>query len=96
MNNGKKYDAGKPMWAHAPWNAFEQVVEVIDFGAQKYGRNNWKMLPDFENRYLSAALRHIVAYIQNPYDHLDNESGLNHLAHAMTCLAFILEKENYE
>lgn len=96
MSEGKKYDDGKPMWYYAPWNAFEQVVEVMDFGAKKYGRNNWQQLPNLEERYLSAALRHIVAYMQDPYDHIDSESGLHHLAHAMTCLAFILEHEDSE
>ncbi len=58
--------------------------------AEKYGAWNWSMVSDLERRYLAAAMRHINAYRAG--EMLDQESGLPHLAHAMCCLAFLIEK----
>ena len=87
--SGLKYDSDKPEWAHLPWTALEQVVKVQDYGAAKYGRGNWSQVENLETRYLSAALRHVVAHAQG--EDKDSESGLPHLAHAVTSLLFILE-----
>ena len=87
--SGVKHDDGKPEWVYLPWAALEQVVRVQDYGAKKYTRENWRQVNDLEHRYLSAALRHIAAHAQG--QPLDPESGLPHLAHAITSLLFVLE-----
>ena len=87
--SGIKYDDGKPEWAYLPWDALELVVLVQDYGAAKYSRNNWRQVEDLENRYLSAALRHIADHARGEI--ADPESELPHLAHAITSLLFILE-----
>jgi len=89
---GYKSDDGKPMWSLLPFKALEEIVKVLDFGAQKYCRHNWMHLYDFEDRYLSAALRHLAAWGDG--EEKDDKSGLSHLAHAGACILFLLWKEN--
>lgn len=88
---GAKHDAGKPDWSLLPWDALGPVVEVMMFGARKYGPDNWRDVPDAGRRYWSAAQRHLVAHLQG--EPTDEESGLPHLAHAACCVLFLLAKE---
>ena len=88
---GIKYDNGKPEYGLLPPFALEEVAKVLTFGAQKYDRENWKKVDELERRYFDAAQRHLWA-IKRGEDH-DPESGLHHLAHAATCLLFLLESE---
>ncbi len=89
----KKYDKAKPRYSLIPPRAEEEMVKVLTFGAKKYSADNWRKVDD-PNRYVDAAMRHIAAYRKG--EKLDSESNLHHLAHAVCCLAFIveLEKEN--
>lgn len=97
-----KHDAGKPRMELVPARAHLEVAKVLTFGANKYtqrddegtvlkdGANNWRLggvavIP----RYLGAAERHINALKRG--ETRDEESGLPHLAHALTCLLFALE-----
>lgn len=86
---GVKHDTGKPDMTLVPTLAIEQMVRVMEFGAQKYGRDNWRHVQGAERRYLAASLRHIFAHLRGELR--DAESGEPHLAHALTCLAFVLE-----
>lgn len=88
---GIKYDNGKPEYGLLPPFALEEVAKVLTFGAQKYDRENWKKVDELERRYFDAAQRHLWA-IKRGEDR-DPESGLHHLAHAATCLLFLLESE---
>lgn len=85
---GTKYDEGKNRWDLLPLAQIEKVVKVITFGATKYGPENWKSLADPQGRYFAAAMRHLVAYRQG--SKLDHESGLPHLAHAITNIVFLM------
>lgn len=91
---GRKYDTGKPDYTLLPWDAVEEIVKVLDFGARKYARDNWKHVEGAETRYLAAALRHITAHARGEKD--DPETGVSHLAHAGCCILFLLslEKKN--
>lgn len=89
---GRKDDAGKPEWHLVPWGAMEEVTKVLTYGARKYAPDNWKLVPDARPRYTSAALRHFVAWIRG--ERLDPETGLHHLAHAVCCLLFLIERED--
>jgi len=88
---GKKHDQGKPQWDLVPWAAQGEVVEVLTFGADKYGPENWRQVDNSRRRYFAAALRHTIAWFKG--EKRDPESGLHHLAHAICCLLFLLEKE---
>lgn len=85
-----KKDAGKLRWSLLPIDALEEVVKVLEFGASKYGPNQWRELPEFEwVRILDALERHLNK-LKRGIDR-DDESGLLEAAH-MTCNAlFILE-----
>ena len=88
---GKKYDEGKLRFSLMPLLATESMNRVLEFGAAKYGVDNWREVEDGERRYFDAAMRHLMAWMRG--DPIDDESGLPHLAHAMCCIAFLLEKE---
>lgn len=85
---GVKFDSDKPQWSLLPFEALEEVVEVLTFGAKKYAPDNWKYVPDADARYMDAAFRHMAKYMQG-HKH-DGETGNNHLAHAVCCLLFKL------
>lgn len=91
MTQGMKFDAGKPDYTLVPWDGVEEIVKVLEFGAKKYERDNWKYVDGAQTRYLAAAFRHIIAYNQGQTT--DQETGLSHLAHAGCCLLFLLSLE---
>ena len=84
---GLKFDTGKPEMSLLDPYAMEQLSEVLSFGAQKYDAWNWSKGISY-SRLLSAALRHIFAFLRR--EDTDPESGLPHLAHALCCLMFCL------
>jgi len=84
-----KDDAGKPRFGLIPPKAERSVAEVLTFGAEKYDAEAWRRLEDGERRFLDAALRHINAFRDG--EKLDQESKNHHLAHAISCLLFVLE-----
>jgi len=85
---GRKDDAGKLRWDLLP-SSVRAVVEVITYGAGKYGDNNWRSLASPRARYGAAAFRHMTAWLWG--ERCDVESGLPHLAHAATNMLFLLE-----
>lgn len=88
---GRKFDSDKPDYTLLPWDAVEQVVRVLDFGAKKYARDNWKHVPNAKQRYAAAAFRHMAAHAKG--ERLDPETGISHLAHAGCCILFLLALE---
>ena len=86
---GDKFDGGKPRYDLEQVLATEEVMKVLTFGADKYADDNWRKVPDLDKRYYAAARRHMAAYMRGEL--IDPESGLSHLAHAISCLNFVLE-----
>jgi hypothetical protein len=91
---GMKFDDGKRDFTLLPWAGVEEIVKVLEFGAQKYDRDNWKHVEDAQHRYTKAAFRHLIAY--NNRETNDPESGLPHLAHLGCCILFLLALEKPE
>lgn len=85
---GRKFDSEKLRWQFLPWSEVEDVARVMDFGARKYAPDNWKMVSDARNRYFNASLRHIITWFKG--EKYDQETGFNHLAHAVCCLLFLM------
>lgn len=85
---GQKHDQAKPRFSLIPHKALWQVVEVLEFGANRYGANNWCSVPNARERYFNAAHRHLNAWWGG--EKVDSESGLPHLAHAVCCLMFLM------
>lgn len=83
-----KYDSGKADWSLVPFEALEDMVKVLEFGAAKYSRHNWQMDGGFKwTRVLSSCLRHLFDWARGI--DLDPESGLSHIAHAQCNLLFL-------
>lgn len=89
-----KADAGKPNLSLVPTSIIYEIEKVRDFGIKKYKNpDNWK---DVEmERYHQALLRHTMA-IWNDINARDDESGLLHLSHIATNVAFLLEMIKYK
>ena len=88
MTEGKKFDGGKPPVSLISDIANLAEAEVLDFGAYKYGRHNWRQGLEW-SRIIDAVLRHIHAF--NNGEDLDPETGFSHIAHARAGLGFLLE-----
>ena len=86
---GVKLDLGKLRYDLVPTSAMKGLAEVLTFGANKYTPNGWKAVPDAVERYYAALQRHLVAWRDG--EKVDQESGLPHLSHALTNVAFLLE-----
>lgn len=83
-----KFDGSKDRYDLIPPSALEALAKVLTYGARKYKPNNWRECEDIA-RYQGAAMRHFEAYRRGQY--YDEESGMPHLWHAITNVAFLLE-----
>jgi len=88
MDEGRKDDKGKPRFSLLPAKTLGAVIDVLEYGANKYSPDNWKNVQDARVRYYDAAHRHIQSWFDG--ESKDPESGLYHLAHAICCLLFAL------
>lgn len=86
-SEGMKFDTGKLLYSLIPVESTEALAEVLTFGAKKYAPNNWQLVDNGEVRYLDALYRHLAAHRKG--EKLDPESGLSHLSHALTNVAFL-------
>ena len=89
-----KYDNGKAPLALIPTEVMNQIAEVLGFGAEKYGANNWR--DDGHNtewsRTYSSIQRHLTSFWDG--EDLDPESGKTHLAHAACQLVILMQHIN--
>lgn len=88
VNEFMKFDTGKPRYDLIPPSSMAGLAKVLTYGAKKYKPHNWKEV-DSLDRYVAALYRHIEAWRQG--EKIDSESGLLHLEHALTNVAFLLE-----
>lgn len=91
-NQSAKADAGKPRLTLVPLQILFDIAKVREYAVNtKYkDPDKWKKVE--VERYRDAMFRHLVAYIQDPHG-VDEESGLSHLAHLATNVAFLCELE---
>ncbi len=85
-----KFDTGKAPLALLPSEALIEIAEVLGFGAEKYGPNNWRDDADKTewSRSYSSLQRHLNAFWSG--QDIDPESGLSHLAHAATQIVILM------
>lgn len=92
---GVKYDKGKTLWNLVPFRELKEVVDVLQHGAEKYSPDNWKYVKNPEERYRTAAMRHLVALMTgNEYDDEEGGSGMHHAAHLACNALFLLWFKN--
>lgn len=77
-----KFDSGKPPIQLIDPDFMFALAEVLGFGAEKYGPNDWKNnIPDnIDERTFGSIQRHLWAWKRGKK--FDLESGFNHLLHA--------------
>lgn len=90
-----RFDQDKTDWSLLPMDALEEVVKVLEFGAVKYDRNNWRRGEGFKySRVVNSLLRHTYAWMRG--EDLDPESGYSHLAHMGCNVLFLLYYNRYK
>ena len=85
-DKAQRFNEGKLQWSLVDFACFEDMVRVLEFGARKYGRNNWVKGLDM-NELHDSAMRHLVAMMSGERN--CPESGLPHYAHLQCNLMFI-------
>lgn len=75
-----------------PAEVINAILNVRLFGLAKYkSSENWKLVEP--ERYRDAAYRHFLKYLDDPHG-VDEESGLPHIWHCVTNIAFLCELED--
>jgi len=72
-----------------PPSAVAALAEAFADGAKKYGPYNWREKSISSSIYYGAALRHIQSWWDG--EDLAEDSGINHLHHALACIAMLID-----
>ena len=85
-----KFDENKTPFGLVPPEALAQIADVLGFGAEKYGVNNWRIDGDSTSwiRTYSSVQRHLNTW--HGGEDIDPESGMSHLAHAATQIMILM------
>jgi hypothetical protein len=90
-SGAKKTDTGKRRFSLLPVQPLLDAIDVLEFGAKRYGDFNWQKGFEWTGIY-NAAQRHMHAWLDGE-DNAD-DSNLPHLAHAMVNMMFLLVFRN--
>lgn len=92
-NPGVKYDNDKLQYTLIPSYALREVARNLTIGLQKYKeRDNWKKVPNAQERYLDALYRHLEAVRRGEvYDVDSSVPDMPHMAAVAVNAMFILE-----
>ena len=86
-----KADAGKLELTLVPRQIIREIAKVRMYGCKKYKDPDiWKNISP--ERLRNAAYRHFLSYLDDPCG-VDEESGISHLSHLATNIAFLCELE---
>ncbi len=91
QTGGLRLDTGKPRVELVPPSSTIAIAEVLGASSEprgKYPERNWERGMKWSKSY-APAMRHLLAWWQG--EDIDKESGLPHLWHAHTDLAFLVE-----
>ena len=81
-----RYNTGKIKWSYIHWPSIEELAKVLEYGATKYTKDNWKKgLPVSE--ISDSLLRHLFSFLDG--EDIDKESGESHIGHMMCNLMFM-------
>lgn len=90
MSKATRLNEGKRKWSLVHYKSLEPLVEVLEFGAGKYGEKNWQKGLD-KTEILESMMRHLTALMDGESN--DKESKLHHIGHIM-CNAMFYEYFN--
>ncbi len=89
-----RYDSGKANWALMPFEAIEEILKVLEFGALKYDGWNFAKGAGMKwTRVSNSLLRHVFAWVRG--EDKDPESGLSHLGHIGCNVIFLIYYMKY-
>ena len=95
-DSGTKYDAGKARWSLLPFDGLSGIVQVLMFGASKYGERNWEKGIEYD-RVFDALQRHLTDWWQKndkgKGPGKDADTGYSDLWHAGCCILFLITYE---
>ena len=80
-------NAGKLEWCLFPFEAAEEIVKVLTYGARKYAVGNWEKGCPWTDTY-NSLLRHLVAWRSG--EDYDPETKLLHLGQIGCNVVFLL------
>lgn len=86
MKKAKRFNKGKPKWSFVDFESLEPLVKVLEYGAKKYSKNNWKKGTTTEET-CESLLRHTFAFLSGEDN--DKESGLSHIGHIQANAMFL-------
>ena len=92
-----RYNQGKLQWSLVDFDSLEGLVRVLEYGKNKYARDNWKKgMP--VTQVSESLMRHLFAYLRG--EDVDFESNCRHLSHVMCNVMFLeyimREKPHYD
>lgn len=85
-NKALRFNEGKAQWSLVDFDSLKPMVQVLEFGAEKYDRHNWKKGLTTSS-ITESLLRHIFALMNG--EEADPESGISHVGH-IQCNAMFL------
>jgi len=74
-----------------PPTALPHLAFAMMDGAYKYGPYNWRIVPVQARTYVSAAMRHLLDWLDG--EEYASDSLAHHLGHAMACCAILLDAQ---
>ena len=91
MEQAERLNSGKAEYSLLDLKSLEPCVRVLEFGARKYSRDNWKKgMP--REKIIDSMMRHLAALIDGEEN--DPESGLSHIGHIQCNALFLGNKNN--
>jgi hypothetical protein len=82
---------GKVDYSTLPLHVLEDLARVMQTGAEKYGRFNWRRDSIEARTYIAAIMRHTIAWAEG--QSFDHDSGIHPLAHVMACCALVMDAQ---
>jgi hypothetical protein len=82
-----RYNQGKLQWSLVDFKSLEGLVQVLEMGAKKYDKHNWKKGMPI-TQVSESLMRHLFAFLNG--ENTDSESGLSHISHVL-CNAMFIE-----
>lgn len=81
-----RFNSGKPKYSYIDLTCLEPCARVMEYGATKYSKDNWKKGSN-ESQIIDSLLRHIAALQRGEV--FDPESGLSHVGHIQANAMFL-------